>query len=254
MNKKSTSDEQGYSTGGVYWDRVKPQVMGDIRQRPDLLKFIGNIQGKNILDMGCGTGYFTRKLAETGAKVFGCDIEPNMLNIAKTSEQEKPIGISYDLYDVRKTLYESGFFDVVVSVGVLFHLDREGWKSFLSESHRVLVKEGKLVFSIEHPFLFTKYSPTRTSKVCWAIHKPYSDQPYEESQKFEEIYYKADGTRFSSVLWHHPLEFIINSVIECGFVIEKIKEIPIEKQDLQSPHWGEEYGYPGFLQIKAKKV
>lgn len=247
--------EKQYSVGSEYWDRKKALVMGDMRQRPNLLKLLGDIKGQKVLDGGCGTGFFSRKIASLGAKVYGCDVELGMLNLAKESEKKEPLGIKYDLCDIKKTIYEDGFFDKVVSVGVLFHLDRKEWAEYLKESFRILKIKGELIISIEHPFIFTKFSPTRNSQKCWAVHTIHSeDEGYNKSQKFEEKYYKSDGEMFVTDLWHHPFEFTINEVIKTGFVIEEICEIMVEKDDLISEYWGKDYGYPAFIQIRAKKI
>jgi len=242
-----------YQEGGVYWDRKKALVIGDLRQRPQLLKLMGDVKGKKVLEGGCGTGYFTRKIIDLGAEVYGCDIEAAMLRTAKEVEAQNPLGIKYDLCDIKKTTYEDSFFDVVVSVGVMFHLDRKEWKEYLKESYRILKPGGHLVISMEHPFIFTKFSPTRTSKKCWALHTPIAEEDYLHSQQFAEKYFKSDGEAYSTTLWHHPLEFTANAIIESGFLLEEVHELLIEKEDLQSDFWGTEYGYPAFLQYKARK-
>jgi 2-polyprenyl-3-methyl-5-hydroxy-6-metoxy-1,4-benzoquinol methylase len=40
-------------------------------------------QGQNVLELGCGTGYFTRELAVTGAQITAIDISPDLLEIAR---------------------------------------------------------------------------------------------------------------------------------------------------------------------------
>lgn len=246
-----------YNQGGEYWDRKDSFVMGDVRQRPQLLDLMGDVADKKVLDGGCGTGYFSRKVAALGAYVYGCDIEQSMLDIAaKTQDGIHPI--EYVLADITKTNYASEFFDKVVSVGVLFHLDRDGWKAYLQDSQRILKKGGELFISIEHPFLFTKFSPTRTAsspgKRCWAIHTPaVADVGYEQSARFEEKYFNSKGEVYITTLWHHPLSFIFNEITASGFEMVEVREVMVEKEDLKVEHWGQEYGYPAFLQIKLRK-
>lgn len=246
--------DREYTENSGYWDRKDSLVMGDIRQRPELLKLLGNIQGLSVLESGCGTGFFTRKIASLGAEVYGCDIEESMLLIAQDTETNNPVGIKYSKQDIRHTNYPDNFFDCVVSVGVLFHLNRQGWLEYLKDSYRLLKSGGKLYISIEHPFLFTKTSPTRTESVCWAKHTPVGEVAnYKESQLFKEEYFKSNGDTFVSTLWHHPLEFIVNAIIQNNFQILEIKEIEIAQEDLQSEFWGEQYGYPGFIQFVLGK-
>lgn len=68
---------------------------------PTTLKLLGNVKGKMILDLGCGSGIYARILTEKGAKVRGIDISSKLLEIAKKEapkariyEGEKFIGES----------------------------------------------------------------------------------------------------------------------------------------------------------------
>ena len=62
---------------------------------PAFLKFIGNLNGKKVLDAGCGEGYNTRIFARRGAKVVGIDISKKMIAFARQQERKEPLGIHY---------------------------------------------------------------------------------------------------------------------------------------------------------------
>nr|WP_130859859.1 methyltransferase domain-containing protein [Gracilibacillus phocaeensis] len=74
------------------WDRFADQYAkthaahGDIHKEvllnPVLFKLLGDVKGKRILDAGCGEGYLSRKLAQSGAKVTAVDYAERMLEIA----------------------------------------------------------------------------------------------------------------------------------------------------------------------------
>ncbi len=60
-----------------------PALPGDRQywQNPDLvLDKLGNLQDKTVADIGAGTGYFTFRLAERGARVIAVDIDPDYLS------------------------------------------------------------------------------------------------------------------------------------------------------------------------------
>ena len=59
---------------------------------PKVLEILGPVEGKTILDYGCGTGKVSRVLRDKGALVVGVDISPPMLDIAR---QEDATGINY---------------------------------------------------------------------------------------------------------------------------------------------------------------
>lgn len=61
-----------------------------------MLHVIGDIKGKAVLDLACGSGMYTRLLKQQGAgKVVGVDISSEMLALAKEEESLAPLGIEY---------------------------------------------------------------------------------------------------------------------------------------------------------------
>lgn len=243
-----------YQKKAAYWKRQTPRFIGDIKQRPSVVEMLGDVKDKHILEAGCGTGYVARMIASKGARVTGCDREKNMLELAVMEEKDTPLGIQYDLADIAKTPYGKESFDGICSVGVLIHSSPKEFSDFLNESYRLLKPNGVLAISIEHPFLFTPYSPTRNEKDCWASHQPLDDFDYLKNSRFNETYVDVDGSKFNSVIWYHPLSFVIDSAIQSKFNVLEIREPLVEKEDLISSKWGDKYGYPGFLQVKLGKM
>ena len=76
-----------------------------IRREERALAFGGDLKGKIILDLGCGVGRFAIKAASKGATVYGYDISPAALKIAK--EKVKIAGVAD-----RCTFYEANLADV----------------------------------------------------------------------------------------------------------------------------------------------
>ena len=76
-----------------FWNRVADdwQIQvgddGDSNRRlnsdPLLQTFAGDVNGLNVLDAGCGTGYLSRKLHKQGAHVTGIDFSERMIAIAR---------------------------------------------------------------------------------------------------------------------------------------------------------------------------
>jgi 2-polyprenyl-3-methyl-5-hydroxy-6-metoxy-1,4-benzoquinol methylase len=111
---------------------------------------IGNVKGKQLLDLSCGEGYNTRMLAKKGARVIGVDFSEEMIKLAKQSEKSDKLGIRYyvsDAADLKRL--ESECFDVVTCFMALMDIER--YADAISEVARVLKKNGRFVFSITHP-------------------------------------------------------------------------------------------------------
>jgi SAM-dependent methyltransferase len=65
------------------------------------MKVLGDVEGKSVLDVGCGTGLVTRMLKHRGARrVIGLDLSEAMLDAARAEEAIHPLGVEYVLHDV----------------------------------------------------------------------------------------------------------------------------------------------------------
>src|SRR6056297_3135934 len=62
---------------------------------PAFMRFVGKLEGRKTLDLGCGEGYNTRLFAKNGAKMTGIDISRKMIEIARKEEEKYPLGIRY---------------------------------------------------------------------------------------------------------------------------------------------------------------
>lgn len=67
---------------------------------PSAKYYLGDLAGKSVLDLACGSGYFTRLIEAWGADtVVGADISAEMIDIARRRERENPLGIEYHVAD-----------------------------------------------------------------------------------------------------------------------------------------------------------
>jgi SAM-dependent methyltransferase len=98
--------------------------------------------GMNVLELGCGTGYFTRELARSGADVVAVDVSPELLEIAKVDCPAK--NVRYEIQNACALSYRDGVFDSVVGSSVLHHLEI---KEALREIYRVLKSDGAIYFT-----------------------------------------------------------------------------------------------------------
>jgi toxoflavin synthase len=88
-------------------------------EAPSFFEALGDVTGRSVLDLGCGAGLYTRRLARRGAaRVVGLDIAPKMLEYARAREAEERQGIEYVLDDARNA-GRLGTFDIVTGIYVL---------------------------------------------------------------------------------------------------------------------------------------
>ena len=96
----------------------------------------------SVLELGCGTGYFTKEIAKTKAKIVAIDISPELLSIAKENVISQ--NVSFCLENAYDLSFEDNQFDFVIGSSVLHHLDIN---KAISEVYRVLKKDGMITFT-----------------------------------------------------------------------------------------------------------
>ncbi len=101
-----------------------------IEENLDFSKF------SNALDVGCGTGLITIRLADRVHSVVGLDKSAEMIKLA----EPRP-NITYITADALDVPFDNNSFDLVVSVTVMQDVGKENWDKFISEIHRVTKKE-----------------------------------------------------------------------------------------------------------------
>ncbi|MEH2242534.1 class I SAM-dependent methyltransferase [Nostoc sp.] len=104
----------------------------------DLLKFLNPQPGESILDLGCGTGQLTEKIAQAGVKVMGVDHAPAMIEKARQNYPH----IRFDVADARSFQVDKPF-DAVFSNAVLHWVKQAD--SAIASIHQSLKPGGRFV-------------------------------------------------------------------------------------------------------------
>ena len=126
---------------GEIWNWESPAGKQRWKRRVTLLTRSIKADEK-VLELGCGTGYFTREIIKTAASVVAIDISPNLLAIARKNITNP--NISFCEENAYQMTFTNEYFDYVIGSSVLHHLDIE--KAF-SEIYRVLKPGGSIAFT-----------------------------------------------------------------------------------------------------------
>jgi 2-polyprenyl-3-methyl-5-hydroxy-6-metoxy-1,4-benzoquinol methylase len=78
-------------------------------------------QSENSLEIGCGAGQFSRRLAQLSRRVVALDLSPEMIRLARDRSRDCP-NIDYQLADVMKMEFGEQQFDCIASIATLHHL------------------------------------------------------------------------------------------------------------------------------------
>ncbi len=128
--------------GRLAWARDDP-VWG-IWQIPDRPGLVGDVAGKDVLEAGCGTAYWSVWLARRGARPVGLDNSPRQLATARELVEEYGEAFPLLLGDAERLPFGDERFDLVLSeYGASIWCDPHRW---IPEAARVLRSGGELVF------------------------------------------------------------------------------------------------------------
>lgn len=108
------------------------------------IRALGDVAGKDVIELGCGTAYFGAWLAKRGARVTGLDPTPAQLETARRMQEEFDLPFTLVEASAEDVPLPDESFDLAVSeYGASIWADPERW---ISEAARLLRPEGRLVF------------------------------------------------------------------------------------------------------------
>lgn len=134
-------------------------------------------QPSRILDLGCGPGLYSYRLAQLGHRCEGIDYSPASIEYARSKAIEKKINCSYRLEDIRKVDYGIGF-DLVMLVFSEFNTFEPGEAAqILSRSFQALKPGGRILLEVPS---FDAVEQLGNQPSVWYTEKVgiFSDEPY----------------------------------------------------------------------------
>lgn len=197
-------------------------------ERPAMLELAGDVAGRRILDAGCGSGPLFSALRDRGAIVTGIDASAGILDLAR-----RRLGAAADLRvaDLANPLpFPDAAFDDVIASLVLHYL--EDWGPTLAELRRVLRPGGRLLASVDHPFVIPLMRAMAGEKPSY----------FGTRHRTEEWTMGGQSARMS--FWDRPLHAMTEAFTAAGFRISVISEPPAvpEARDLFPEEFRERTG------------
>ncbi|WP_419910887.1 class I SAM-dependent methyltransferase [Hoeflea sp.] len=147
MKSSDFSDtEHHYDEIAQQWADAKSIPYIEYILTPSLLKLIGPVDGKTVLDLACGEGADLRHLKKLGAAdVLGVDISHEMIHLARNAEKEEPLGCRYLVGDAAQLQLDEQF-DLVIGAFLLNHASsKEQLLSLFSAIAGALTPGGRFV-------------------------------------------------------------------------------------------------------------
>jgi malonyl-CoA O-methyltransferase len=120
-------------------------------EEPLVAELLGDVRGLEILDLGCGTGRHSVRLAAAGARVTAIDFSSGMLEQARGKARD----VRFQVHDLSQQLpFAENNFDRVLCALVVDHI--EDLDKLFSEMHRVCRPRGNVVVSGMHPAMLLR--------------------------------------------------------------------------------------------------
>jgi ubiquinone/menaquinone biosynthesis C-methylase UbiE len=128
------------------YDPFLALTMREERFKGDLVEQALGGAPERILDLGCGTGTLTVRLAQAvpGAEVVGLDGDPKILERARAKAEKAGAKITFVHGFANVLPFGNGGFDRVVSSLLFHHLEPDTKRDALREARRVMAKRGSL--------------------------------------------------------------------------------------------------------------
>ncbi|KXH87383.1 class I SAM-dependent methyltransferase [Sporosarcina sp. HYO08] len=222
---------EAYTNFAAVYDELMTDIPYDVYV--DLIDItLSGIEKKRILDVGCGTGQLSIKLAKKGADVTGIDLSANMLKVAKERALEQSLTVQFKQQPMQQLdgLFE--FDAAVIAIDSLNYLQRkEDVIQTFERIHSALKAGGKLLFDVhsiyktdevfmEGPFVYD------SGPIAYIWQTAEGENPHSVYSELAFFVRNADGSygRFDEI--HEQRTFPVYEYVEmlqqAGFSIERI--------------------------------
>lgn len=191
------------------WYQTKMGKFVDDTETECAFSLFDTKSGTHILDVGCGTGNFSIKMARKGAIITGIDISEKMLSIAQQKASNENLDIKFLKMDSNQLEFQDEYFDGVVSMAAIEFIPEA--KKMIDEMFRVCKKGGYILLG------------TINRESEWG--KLYQDPEFQKSTPV----FKSAILRSPNELGRYKKDAIIQ-VKECLFISPNTAEAEISKE------------------------
>jgi len=230
MDKHTGSSYDGKAQRYIDSQDVKPWTR--YFDRPSTLAFLPETAGLDVLDAGCGPGFYAKYLLDGGARVTAFDRDPVFVDATRVRTDSRAQVYQADLAEPLEFCTDSSF-DLVVAILVLHYV--KDWRLTLEEFYRVLRPGGQLVISTHHPF---------------------TDLELALSGDYFALEMIEDEWDIGTVRYYRrPLSQVTRALVDAGFALEELGEPqPVKPPDgVEFSSYEKAMKMPRRLLIRARK-
>jgi len=196
---------------------------------PLVEKMLAIQPGETALDIACGNGIFSRRMAELGASVVASDFSPRLIEFARQRTTENGDRIAYHVADATDenqllALAKGRQFDAAVCINAL--MDMPAIEPLFRAVAKMLKPGGRFIFTVMHP-CFNGIAITMQPELA-----DYAQEPTYAIKISRYLSYEATkglaiaDQPLQQYYWHRPLHVLLNSAFSSGLVMDRIEEPP----------------------------
>ena len=212
---------------------------------PALVKILSIKHEQQVIDIGCGSGVLAPYIADASASYTGVDISKRLISTAK---QYHGAHGKFLVGDARKLSYNIPANSFDAATFLLSIQDMNPLDDVLKQAHVLLRDDCILAILMTHP--------------CFRIPRQ-SGWGFEQSKKLQ--YRRIDRyltplkipmkqhKRGATISFHRPLSAYINTLAQCGFVVDKLDEITHEQGTSRAEKRASNE-FPLFMALRARKI
>jgi ubiquinone/menaquinone biosynthesis C-methylase UbiE len=197
--------EKAYDIAAEFYDNREWMIFWEKNEMPLILSKLDQ-KYKKILEVGCGTGFYTLKLLDICHSFCGVDPSKNMIEqLYKKIPHKHNKKIEIKKEDITKNSLPLNFFDLVISVRVLSNI--KNYQKALAEMVRVTKPGGTILISDLHPKYKIDYcvlkNPVNKHKIKTPFYKHNIDKIVRNLEKNCELL-ELNKISMNEVNWVPP--------------------------------------------------
>jgi SAM-dependent methyltransferase len=202
-------------------------------ERPAVVSLLPPLEGLNIFDAGCGSGWYAAYLVDRGARVMAVDSSPKMVSFTRQRLRKRADVRLADLGQPLEFAADNSF-DLVLCPLVMHYL--KDWEAVFTEFGRILKPGGRLIFSTHHPTM--------------------DYQLFKVDSYFDTVLVEDEWRVGKVRFYRRPLTAMIDALALTGFWIERILEPqPSEAfRDVDPEGYQKLKTQPWFIVIRALRA
>jgi 2-polyprenyl-3-methyl-5-hydroxy-6-metoxy-1,4-benzoquinol methylase len=230
LKRANAETREVWNQNAAFWDERMGEGNDFVEQLiwPATQRLLALRPGERVLDIACGNGLSSRRLATLGAQVVAFDFAEAMIAHARARTSEHAERITYAVLDATDeaalTGLGAGRFDAAICMMALFDMAEIG--ALMRALARVLRPGGRFVFSVLHP-CFNSPHVTHVAEMEDRAGEIITSYAVKVSGYITPSVARGAAIRGqpqAQLLFHRPLQVLFEAGFAAGFVLDGLEE------------------------------